>query len=70
MNSCAWIVFALSLRMNPEPKKSGRRKCRLLVKGFMDPMEWSGKCDSPTAMASTIKMLVAMGMDKDAKDIA
>ena len=59
----------VSLRMNPEPKKNGRRKCRLLVKGFMEPMEWSGKCDSPTALASTIKMLVAMGMDKNDKDI-
>ena len=31
------------LRMNPEPKKLGGKKCRLLVKGFMEPIEWSGK---------------------------
>ena len=27
----------VSLRMNPEPKKDGRNKMRLLVKGFMEP---------------------------------
>ena len=57
------------LRMNPEPKKLGGKKCRLIVKGFMEPIEWSGKTDSPTAMAATIKMLVAMGIDEQDMDI-
>ena len=43
----------VSLRMNPEPKKTGGNKMRLLVKGFMEPSEWDGKTDSPTAMSST-----------------
>ena len=53
----------VKLRMNPEPKKDGRKKWRLLVKGYMEPAEWTGKSDSPTVMASTIKMLIAMGTD-------
>ena len=55
----------VSLRMNLEPKKNGRRKCRLIVKGFLEPREWSGATDSPTVMASTIKMMVAMGTDTE-----
>jgi hypothetical protein len=55
----------VGLRMNLEPKKDGRRKCRLIVKGFLEPKEWSGATDSPTVMASTIKMLVAMGIDTE-----
>ena len=51
----------VSLRMNPEPKKTGRNKTRLIVKGFMEPPEWDGKTDSPTAMSSTIRQLIAMG---------
>ena len=27
----------VKLRMNPEPKKDGRRKMRLLLKGYMEP---------------------------------
>ena len=51
------------LRMNPEPKKGGRKKCRLLVRGDLEPKEWDGKTDSPTALASTVKMLRGtMGM--------
>ena len=53
------------LRMNPEPKKNGRKKCRLLVKGFLEPKEWAGKTDSPTVLASTVKQLVAMGLEVD-----
>ena len=49
------------LRMNPEPKKGGRKKMRLLVKGFLEPTEWDGKTDSPTVMSSTIRQLIAMG---------
>lgn len=53
----------VKLRMNPEPKKNGRKKMRLLLKGFMEPHEWTGKSDSPTVLASTVKMLVAMSSD-------
>ena len=51
------------LRMNPEPKKDGRKKCRLLVKGFLEPKEWADKTDSPTVLASTVKQLIAMGLE-------
>ena len=54
----------VGLRMNLEPKKDGRKKCRLIVKGFLEPIEWSGATDSPTMMASTVKMLIAMGIDE------
>ena len=54
----------VSLRMNPEPKKGGRKKMRLIVKGFMEPPEWDGQTDSPTAMSSTIRQLIAMGRPK------
>ena len=59
----------VKLRMNPEPKKDGRRKMRLLLKGFMEPWEWTGESDSPTAMASSIKMLISMGVDSDDTEI-
>ena len=51
----------IRLRMNPEPKKDGRKKMRLLVRGDTEPREWNeGKClDSPTLMASSVKMMVA-----------
>ena len=49
------------MRMNPEPKKGGRKKMRLLVKGFLEPPEWDGQTDSPTAMSSTVRQLIAMG---------
>ena len=51
--------------MNPEPKKDGRATMRLLVKGFMEPKEWDTIKDSPTALASTVKTLVAMGLLPD-----
>ena len=51
----------VSLRMNPEPKKTGRTKMRLIVKGFMEPPKWDGKTDSPTAISSTVRQLIAMG---------
>ena len=57
------------LRMNPEPKKNKRKKMRLLLKGYMEPADWTGKSDSPTALASSIKMLVAMGVDPKDVDI-
>ena len=42
------------LRMNPEPKKEGRKKMRLIVKGFLEPASWDDKTDTPTVMSSTI----------------
>ena len=56
----------VKLRMNPEPKKDGRKRMRLLLKGFLEPREWTGKSDSPTVLPSTVKTLVAM--DTDEKD--
>ena len=58
------------LRMNPEPKKDGRKRCRLLVKGFLEPKEWAGKTDSPTVLASTVKQLIAMGLEVEVVDNA
>ena len=46
------------LRMNPEPKKGGRKKMRLIVKGFLEPASWDDKIDSPTVMSSTIRQMV------------
>ena len=60
----------VKLRMNPEPKKDGRLKMRLLLKGFLEPKEWTGRTDSPTVMASTVRTLVAMGTDESDPDIA
>ena len=34
---------------------------RLIVKGFLEPASWDDKTDSPTAMSSTIRQLIAMG---------
>ena len=59
----------VSLRMNPEPKKDKRKKMRLLLKGFMEPKEWTGKKDSPTVMPSSVKTLLAMGTDESDPDI-
>ena len=53
----------VKLRMNPQPKKDGRKKWRLLVKDYMEPAEWTGTSDSPIAMGSTITMLTAMRFD-------
>jgi hypothetical protein len=52
----------IRLRMNPEPKKDGRKKMRLLVRGDTEPRAWNdGAClDSPTVMASTVKMMIAL----------
>ena len=59
----------VKLPMNPEPKKDGRRRMRLLLKGFLEPREWTGKSDSPTVLPSTVKTLVAMGTDELDGDI-
>ena len=42
---------------------------RLLLKWCMQPQEWTGKSDSPTAMTLTINMLVAIGVDPADPDI-
>ena len=57
----------IRLRMNPEHKKDGRKKMRLLVRGDTEPLQWNdGKClDSPTVMASSIKMLLALHDEPD-----
>ena len=39
---------------------------RLIVKGFLEPKEWDGSTDSPTASSATITQLVAMGVVPDA----
>jgi hypothetical protein len=49
----------VSLRMQLEAKKDGRRKARLLLQGFKEPAEWDvGSNVSPVAFPSTIKTLV------------
>ena len=56
--------------MRYEPKKNGRCKCRLVVRGDMEPDEWfNTPTDSPTAMSSTIKTLLACGsLEQNVKD--
>ena len=44
-----------------EPKSGGRCKCRLVARGDMEPKEWFDTTDSPTALPSSIKTLVACG---------
>ena len=52
---------AVRLRMNLEPKRDGRRKCRLILQGFREPKSWDrGTIDSPVAALSTIRALVFM----------
>lgn len=44
--------------MNPEPKKDGRKKMRLLVMGNEQPAEWTtGHTDAPVASSEGIKLL-------------
>ena len=46
------------LRMNPEPKKDGRKKMRLLVMGNEQPDEWTtGHTDAPVVSAEGLKLL-------------
>ena len=50
---------AVRLRMNLEPKRDGRRKCRLILQGFREPKSWDrGTIDSPVASLSTIRAMV------------
>ena len=47
------------LRMLLELKRDGRRKARLILHGFREPMEWDeGSVASPVAFASTLRMLL------------
>ena len=44
------------LRMLLELKRDGRKKARLILQGFREPMEWDeGSVASPVAFASTLK---------------
>ena len=51
----------IRLMMRYEPKSGGRCKCRLVARGDMEPKEWFDTTDSPTALPSSIKTLVACG---------
>jgi hypothetical protein len=52
--------------MNLEPKRDGRRKCRLILQGFREPKEWDqGLTDSPVAAMSTIRTLLFRGGHDD-----
>ena len=55
------------LRMNLEPKRDGRKKCRLILQGFREPKSWDGgPTDSPVASMATIRTLLFMvGMAND-----
>jgi hypothetical protein len=47
------------LRMLLELKRDGRKKARLILQGFREPMEWDeGSVASPVAFASTLRMLL------------
>ena len=49
----------VSLRMQLEAKKDGRKKARLLLQGFKEPPEWDLESNvSPVAFPSSIKTLV------------
>ena len=52
----------IRLRMNPEPKKDGRRKMRLLVMGHTEPANvYSGSIDSPVMATDSVRMFVYSG---------
>ena len=47
------------LRMLLELKRDGRRKARLILQGFREPVEWDeGSVASPVAFTSTLRMLL------------
>ena len=49
------------LRMRLEAKKDGRKKARLIVQGFREPLSWDdGGTDSPTAAMASIRTLLFM----------
>ena len=53
----------VKLRMNPEPKRrTGRKKCRLIAQGFMEPHGWDrGTTDAPVAHMSSIRSMFFRG---------
>ena len=53
----------VKLRMNPEPKKrTGRKKCRLIAQGFMEPYSWDpGPTDSPVVCFDSLGTLLFKG---------
>ena len=52
----------VSLRMLLEHKKDGRRKARLMLQGFKEPLEWDVDSNvSPVAFSSSVRSLVFMG---------
>ena len=53
------IIVRLVMRF--EPKKNGRCKCRLVARGDQEPTHWFLNTDSPTALSSTLKTLIASG---------
>ena len=56
----------VSLRMILECKKDGRRKARLVLQGFKEPVEWDLESNAtPVANMSTIRSLVYMGGSSD-----
>ena len=47
------------LRMLLELKRDCRKKARLILQGFREPLEWdAGSVSSPVAFASTLRMLL------------
>ena len=55
--------------MNPEPKKDGRKKMRLLVRGDTQPEHWTkGPTDSPVASGESIRMLIFGGEASDEEE--
>ena len=56
----------VSLRMILEHKKDGRKKARLVLQGFKEPIEWDLESNvTPVAHQSTIRSLVFMGGKPD-----
>ena len=50
---------AVKLRMILEPKRDGRKKGRLVMQGFREPLEWdNGPTDSPVATMAAIRTLL------------
>ena len=58
------------LRMNPEPKKDGRKKMRFLVMGNEQPQEWTvGHTDAPVVSAEGLRLLVFAGDLSDEPEV-
>ena len=56
----------VGLRMLLELKRCGRKKARLILQGFREPLEWDhGSNMSPVAFIDTIRMLILMHGHKD-----